>query len=301
MRAWSVAVSAIALSAGCAGSATPSPTTAAGAVQCPSGQSFDGRDCRPLGGGRDVLERGSRALAEFQAREAIEILEDARLGGPHARDEYASIFELLGIAYAYLDLEERAVDAFEMLLALMPGHAISYTLSPKATFLFERARERAAARGSPQVRVTWPRGTRVDEPLPLEIEVVSDPTSFLSRARLYSRREGETDYRHIDLELSAPGSYEQLVLPAVAPEAQDDEVVQLYLSGFDDRGNEVFRWEAPDRPAEVPLDYRPPAKWYRNGWVLAIGAAAAGTATGITVYALSREPSSTVGGSVISR
>jgi tetratricopeptide (TPR) repeat protein len=296
-----VCLLAAASAGACARTLPAAPTATSTAAQCAADEAFDGDVCRPLGAGRDDLERGARALAEFQAREAIETLERARLQGPHTREEYARIYENLGIAYAYLDREDRAIEAFEMLLALLPGHAISYTLSPKATFLFERARERAASTGAPQVRVTWPRGVKVDDPLPLEIEVVSDPQSFLQRARLHTRREGEEAYQHIDFELSAPGDYDELVLPPLAAGAQREQVVHLYLSGFDAGGNEVYRWESPERPAEVPLDYRPPVRWYRNGWILAIGAAAASTAAGVTVYAFTREPSATVGGSFTAR
>jgi hypothetical protein len=286
------------LVAGCAGAATGGAATSAAAVQCGPGQAFDGTGCRALGGDRANLDKGESDLAEFRAEEAASSLERARRGGPYAREDYARIFENLGIAYSYLGREEHALEAFDMLLTLMPGHAISYTLSPRATFLFERAREQAKQRPEPRVRVTWPRGVKVDEPLPIEVEVVDDPRTFLARARLFARREGESGYHHIDLDLGPPGSYQQILLPPVAPEATSDQLVQLYLSGFDPVGNEVFRWGSPDRPAEVGIDYRPPTRWYRNWWIWTIGAAVVGTATGVTVYAVTREPSPTLSGPV---
>src|SRR5688572_29310831 len=93
-----------------------------------------------------ALDQGAKALVDFRPEEAIVLLERAKTEGPYGYDDHAKLYEQLGIAYAYLDRSEDALAAFDMLLAIDPTRAISYTLSPKVTFLFEQARSKAGAR-----------------------------------------------------------------------------------------------------------------------------------------------------------
>src|SRR5262249_34771773 len=121
------------------------------------------------------LDKGAALLAEFRAEDAVTVLEKAKSEGPYSRAEYIRLFEQLGIAYAYLERGGDALAAFDTLLALDPGRAISYTLSPKVTFLFEQARSAAADRVPPTIDVRWPPGLSVSDPIPVDVEVVADP------------------------------------------------------------------------------------------------------------------------------
>src|SRR5688572_17213214 len=117
------------------------------------------------------LERGSQLLAEFRAEDAIVVLEAAKKAGPYSRADYIRLFEQLGIGYAYLDRGDDALAAFDMLLAIDPGRAISYTLSPKVTFLYEQARSAPEKRLPPTIDVRWPVGLTLSSPIPIDLEV----------------------------------------------------------------------------------------------------------------------------------
>src|SRR5262249_20539762 len=87
------------------------------------------------------LAEGSKALSDFRPAEALELLEKAKSEGPYDHEHCVQLHEQLAIAQAYLGKTEDSQHEFEMMLALEPGRSISYTLSPKVTFPFERARE----------------------------------------------------------------------------------------------------------------------------------------------------------------
>ena len=53
-----------------------------------------------------------------------------------------------------------------MLLALDPGHFLSYTLSPKATFVFEKVRNQT--RVAPAIDVSWEHGGKVGDAVPID-------------------------------------------------------------------------------------------------------------------------------------
>jgi tetratricopeptide (TPR) repeat protein len=243
------------------------------------------------------LAQGQAALAEYRVEEAAALLERAKGEGPYRLADHVQLYESLGVAYAYLGRRVEALEAFDMLLALDPGHAIGYTLSPKATFLFEEARKLAARRPPPAIELYWPRDLQVGDPIPIDLEVIADPKGLLRRAVLQVRRKGEASYGPRAVELVGPGRYQRLVLDPVAPIATASEAVQLYLVVTDERGNEVFQVADAAHPREIALAYQAAEPWYRRWWVWAtIGAVlAAGTAT--STYFLLREPPDRVGGS----
>jgi tetratricopeptide (TPR) repeat protein len=245
----------------------------------------------------ESLAQGQAALDEYRVEEAAALLERAKGEGPYLLPDHVQLYESLGVAYAYLGRRAEALEAFDMLLALDPGHAIGYTLSPKATFLFEEARKQAARRPPPAVELYWPRDLNVGDAIPIDLEVVADPKGLLRRAALLMRRKGEASYGARAVELAGPGRYQRVVLDPIAPTAAAPEVVQLYLVVTDERGNEVFRVADAARPREIALAYQAVEPWYRRWWVWAtIGAVlAAGTAT--STYFLLREPPDRVGGS----
>ena len=290
------ATAALLLATACASgpSAPPSPVSTA---RCGPAQGWDGSACRPLSADREKLDAAVRELVGFKAEEAAVLLEAARREGPYRHDDHVRLYEKLGVAYAYLDDEARALAAFDMVLALEPGHAISYTLSPKVTFLFEKARKNAQTLEPPLVRVSWPRELRVDEPIPFEVEVLADRKSFLRRARLHTKNERDgSGYRFVDFDLAAPGSYERVVIPAPAPESSQDEVVNVYLTAFDSTGNEVLLWGDASRPRDVTVRHEAESPWYAKWWVWGIAGGVAAVTTGAIVFAATREPPDQVDG-----
>ena len=186
-----------------------------------------------------------------------------------------------------------------MLLALDPSHFLSYTLSPKATFVFEKVRNDirngAGGRGVPALDVTWPRGQRVGDPVPLDLEVVADPRQFLRRASVFVRAHGDPDWRAADVILANPAD-RHVVLPPF--QATRPISLEVYLRAYDDRGNEVLTWADPAHPREIPLRYDPPTPWYRRTWFYAAVGGAVAATVGITVYELTLAPPDKITGNV---
>jgi tetratricopeptide (TPR) repeat protein len=239
-----------------------------------------------------TLARGKALLAAFQVEEALPLLERALAEGPHEHAELATIYEQLGIAYAYLEREQEALGAFDLLLDLEPGHLLSYELSPKATFLFERARRAGGA--APAVDLDWPDDGSVDEPLPIDVEVIADPRGFLRRGTLHLRRRGDHAWRALDLSLLPPGRRARARVPPLA--SGKPEVLELYLTVSDPAGNEVLLWADAARPRAIPLGWEPPPAWWERWWVWAIVGGVAVVGASVTVYAVTYDEPTDVGG-----
>jgi len=279
---------------GGAGARATGTTLPASRRPCADSEYWAGAACKPRGGGREVLARATVALAEFRVDDALALLERARNEGPYSHADYVKLYEQLGIAYAYLEREADATAAFEMLLGLDPGHLLSYTLSPKATFLFERVRRKVRAQTPPALQVTWPHGLSVSRPVPLDVEVIADPAGFLRRATLHLRTRGAAEYRLVDLRLPPPGAYKRMLVPA--PHTKRPDVLELYLTAYDERGNEVLVWPAQQRTREISLSYQAPTPWYRKWWIWAITGGVLAVGTGTVVYIAGRDLPDTVGG-----
>jgi hypothetical protein len=263
---------------------------------CATGTYWDGAACKPRGDGAAQIARGQEALAKQDVEQAKAPLDAADRGGPLDLESNITLWEQRGIAAAYLDDEKTATAAFDMLLALDPSHFLSYTLSPKATFVFEKVRNDIQLRGAPALDVNWPTGQKVGDPVPLDVEVIADPKRFLKRATVFVRTRGEPEWRAADVTLGTARNT-RITLPPVS--ATKPVSLELFLRAYDARGNEVHGWAHPMRPREIPLRYDPPAPWYRKWWVIGIAGTAVALGTGITVYALTIAPPDKVEGTAV--
>jgi hypothetical protein len=269
-------------------------TLAALRPACDAVAYWDGAACRSRGDGGAKVAEGKRALATLDVDVAKLALDAADRGGPLDHDANVTLWEQRGIAAAYVDDERTASAAFDMLLALDPSHFLSYTLSPKATFVFEKVRSESRQRGVPTLDVHWPHGQRVGEPVPIDLEVVADPKRFLRRATVFVRTRGEPGWRAADVALTAPER--RVVLPPIV--AGKPVSLELYVRAYDDRGNEVLAWADAERPREIPLRYDPPTPWYRRTWFYAAAGSVLAAGVGITVYELTIAPPERVTGRV---
>ncbi|HTR52075.1 MAG TPA: hypothetical protein VMJ10_15285 [Kofleriaceae bacterium] len=259
---------------------------------CGDGQMWTGRACQPKpGDAAKQLDTATKALVDLKVDEAKAALDAAEHGGPLDHAHAVALWEDRGLAAAYVDDEAGASAAFDMLLALDPGHALDYTLSPKATFVFDKVRKQAG-RVAPELDVTWTRDSKVGDPLPVDIEVVADPKKFFRRATLFVRERGETSWRAADLALSAKD--QRVVLPAI--DAKKNVSLELYAKAYDDHGNEVLVWADPARPREVPLRYIEPTPWYKQGWFIITASAVAIAIAGVTTYELTVSPPDKIDG-----
>jgi hypothetical protein len=278
------------LIAGCAHDAAPTGVTLRPA--CGDGQYWDGSACKQAGDAPAKLAAGKQALDELKVDEAKVALDAAEKAGPLDHEHHIALWEQRGIAAAYVDDDAGAQTAFDMLLALDPGHFLSYTLSPKATFVFEKVRARKD-RVAPELDVTWDHGHRVGEVVPLSIEVLNDPKQFLKRATLFVRTHGDAKWEATDVTLK-PGE-QRVVLPPV--EAKKSLSLDVYLRAYDDKGNEVLAWADRGRPREIPLRYDPPKPWYLKWWGLTAIGLAVTSIVGVTVYETTLAPPDKIMGS----
>jgi hypothetical protein len=278
---------AVALSA-CGGSQHSGSLELSLTAGCPA------NGCVAQGEGPKRLQASQKALSEFNLDVVKTELEAAQASGPLDHPSYVSLWEQKGIAAAYVEDEKTASDAFEMLLALDPRHLLSYTLSPKATFVFEKVR--AQDRTEPSIDVTWPRDLKVGSHVPIEIDVVADPRSFLTSAKLFVRERGGSDWKAADITISA-GRTTKITLPGIDKKAASS--LELYLQAFDSKGNTVLTWADPKRPREIPMRYEPPTPWTRKWWVWAIAGSVVAASTGAVVYAASVQGPDRVNGSVV--
>jgi hypothetical protein len=248
--------------------------------------------CKPRGSGAEEIATGKAALDKFDVDAAKAALDAGAAHGPLARDANITLWEQRGIAAAYNDDAPHAREAFDMLLALDPGHFLSYKISPKATFVFEEVRNQEAHR-VPELDVDWPRDDKVGQPVPLAVGVLADPKKLLDHAEVYVRTRGEKSWRAADLPLHA-GSDQQVVLPPVIATAPTS--LELYLRAYDAHGDEVLQWADAQHPREIALRYEPPQPWYRKWWVITIAAGAVAAATGVIVYEATLAPPDTING-----
>lgn len=258
--------------AGCAGQATTATTTLRPAVEHPN------------------TAAAARLAASTQAITALDLdaaraaLDAAAQTGPLDHDENVQLWEQRGIVAAYGDDVAGAKRAFDMLLALDPGHFLSYYISPKATFVFEALRNEKD-RTPPAIDVQWQRGGKVGDPVPLDLTVVADPKQFLRHATVFVRTRGEPAWRAADVALKGE---QRVVLPPVT--ATGPVSLELYVRAYDDHGNEVLTWADPARPREIPLRYDPPPPWWRSWWAITVASSVVALGTGITVYELTVSP-----------
>lgn len=232
-----------------------------------------------------VVEQGKAALAKQDVEAAQAAF--AQVAPPMDHATNVTLWEQRGIASAYVDDEPGAKAAFDRLLLLDPGHFLSYTLSPKATFVFERVRDQP--RTPPAVDVSWDHDARVGEPVPVTVEVVADPTKLLASGKLFVRVRGEQAWRTADVALNG-----RLALPPVI--ADKPASLELYLRAYDAQGNETLAWASPTAPREIALRYDPPTPWWRRPWVIAVAGTVLAAAVGITVYELELAPPDEISG-----
>ncbi|MCU0665091.1 MAG: hypothetical protein MUC50_22550 [Myxococcota bacterium] len=244
-----------------------------------------------------LLDQAAEELSAFEADKALSTLAQARANGAFLHREHLRYFELLGVANIYLEQKPGALSAFDMLLALDPGYAISYTLSPKVTFVFEEARQAASERARPEVHLSWQSGLKLDMPIRISIQVLADPKAFLASGVLYARLAGDKPFEPHSLMLPKQGETAIFTVPAIAPRMAKDETLELFLVASDRNGDEVLVVAGPSSPYRLSLAYVKPEPWYRKWWVWSIGALVVAAGTGIIVGVATYDEPTKVSGS----
>lgn len=275
----------------------PSPAPAlptATAVPAPVAAGDDAR-LKAKRGDPKLLNDAATALADFDAERAVTLLEEAKTSGGWSWADHARLYEQLGVAYAYLEQPGPTAAAFDMLLAIDPARAISYTLSPKVTFLFEKARKASLEARAPAIHVSWRTDLKVTEEVPIDVEIVDDPRGFFARGVLGWRLKGSPRYETRSFAMPAAGQRHTELLPPAGSTKR--ESLEIYVAVLDPAGSEVLLWSSPARPREVVLDYDPPTPWYGKWWVWTIAGVAVAAGATAAAVAVTSEPGPTVSGS----
>lgn len=213
-----------------------------------------------------LLQKGIAQLQDLEVEKSIATLENVQ--GPLTLEQSTQLYENLGLACAYAEQGEKAEQAFASLLRIAPGHTLDYSISPKATFIFEKVRQRMLREPGLRLETTLPSATPYDSQLTIEINTLHNPDGFLSSLRLCHRvKEKGGKYSCQDVELSPNSMRNQFVLPPFdRPDtsANEETTLQYALSGFDKKGNEVYRGPSKARPGELSLGLEPQVPWYEN-------------------------------------
>ncbi len=233
-----------------------------------------------------ALDEGLQALEDLDLFAAEQKLTEALSAGPYQLEQVVSLYAALGIARAYLEDEQGALDAFSRLLAIDPGHSLAYTTSPKATFLFERVRKESKARRAAELRIDPPAVVPFGQPVTIAVERPADPTGLFRRAEVLFRLKGEDTFRALPVALPPVGGASAVELGTFQEtDGVTDEsgqlglIVEVAVVAYDEHGWEVFHRPTPDRPLEVPVGFDAPGPWYTRWWVWALGGAATAVVT----------------------
>jgi len=253
------------------------------------------------------LERGIKLLADNDIPAAVVVLSGVR--GPLALENVVRLDENLGVALAYAGKSAEAEQRFGHLLAVEPGHVLPYSISPKATFVFEKVRREMAQRRATEVTLETPASAPFDREIALTLSCRANALDLVASWRVcYRVKGGAADYECLVRPALPTGETTSVLLPAVPASAavqtdaaSRDEapaVLQVALAGFDGPGNEVFRNPSRAQPREIPIGIAAPGPWYSNGWLWAavgVVAVATGAGIGVAIWALQPTTAHVVG------
>ncbi len=248
---------------------------------------------------RPEIARAQEQIENGAFEEAVKTLESGLNAPDVTDDQLVELYRLLGLTALYLGDEERASEAYEMLLQARPDYELPRSASPKIRTLYARLKEDIKNR---RVRPV----TLQVEPLPdatggepLEVEARILDLALGARAKLFYRRAGAQAYSSVDFvrDRSNRERY-RATLPAYElPEAPSAYQVEYYfevadaaqrrLAGRGDAFNPLVFQVAAERKAVAAPDERP---WFKSPWLwVTVGAVAVAGTAGAVVYATSEE------------
>jgi hypothetical protein len=76
--------------------------------------------------------------------------------------------------------------------------------------------------------------------------------------------------------------------------SEQDRTIEIYLSLFDQRGNELLRWGSEKYPREVQLLFDPGDPWYESWWVWTLVGGAVAAGAGVGVFFATQSPSDNI-------
>src|SRR5687768_3767938 len=130
------------------------------------------------------LDRADRLMASLDFKQAMEAYESAVTAGNAPRSALVRAFAGLAQAASFVGQQDRAVWAFERLLALEPGWLPPAGSSPRIADTFERARRFWVGRDPPRLSVEVPASAIAAAPLYVQARMTSDPLTWVAGYRL---------------------------------------------------------------------------------------------------------------------
>jgi hypothetical protein len=253
------------------------------------------------------LERGIQLLAGNDIPAAVVVLSGVR--GPLALEDVVRLDENLGVALAYAGKSAEAERRFGHLLAVEPGHVLPYSISPKATFVFEKVRREMAQRRATEALLETPAAAPFDREIALALTCRANALDLVASWQVCHRVKGSSaDYQCVNRPGLPIGETATVTLPAVPASAAVEPaatapdkapaVLQVALAGLDAQGNEVFRNPSRAQPREIPIGIAVPGPWYGNVWLWAavgVVAIAAASGTAVAIWALQPATARVVG------
>lgn len=233
------------------------------------------------------IEDARRAVEDLDYEKAAGILEKLRQSSTLKYEENIELHELLGISYAASNQTDAARKVFDRLVNMSPDHMLSYTLSPKVTFVFERAKKAARRKGLPRLQLNWPNGLEVSSPVTIDLLVLSDPLKFFWGGYVIGRY---SDGRVSRVPFSVENRSAKATILPRTPEPREPQRLDFLVVMSDASENEVFRLGSAKAPNRIDLNYVPPTAWYRKWYWWAAGAAVVASAVGTAAYLSAREP-----------
>lgn len=257
---------------------------------------------RPAGNAE--LERGIQLLSEHEVKRAVEVLQ--QVTGPLRLADAVRHAENLGIGLAYSGRVDEAKRVFKRLLAIAPGHVMPYTVSPKATFVFEEARTEMAKLRATEVKVLAPQAIPFAEKIEVSSLCTANALDLMQSWELCFRIKGQgKDYICQPAAPSAEENTAKHLLPAIpataATDSEQQVILQLAVLGYDSDGNEVYQGPSKSRPQEVVVGVEVPGPWYSNYWLwgAVAASAAAAVAGGVALYFVLRPNTVSISGELV--
>lgn len=242
---------------------------------------------------QNTLDDGIMALEQQDYEQAQALLEQSLTQGPYSYEQVLSLYRALGIARAFAGDEEGARRAFRQMLAVDTTLILSYTISPKATFLFEKVRQEMVQVKAAQIEVETEPVVRLGQPIPVTLKTKADPFLLLANVELLYRVKGEAQYKR--LRLKAPKKPVVVLLEPVPEDVllADAEgalgtILELAVVGYNQDGWEVYRGPTPTKPAQVAVGFDNTGPWYSQWWIWGLVGAgvAALTTAAVSTYIL---------------
>ncbi len=237
--------------------------------------------------GNEAIDKGIALYDDLEFEQAIVVLGEALEQSDLSTEELTEGYRHLALAHLALGQDEKAKEAFRMLLVANPRYELSRTTSQKARDLFDEVKRSLPP---PPEEVKPVRLTQTVSPLapkkqtPVSISViVVDPDKRHQRVVVYHRIKGQKKYSRIVAMHTAQGRYAATISGAfVEPPA-----LEYYVAAVDADGNDLAVEGSAQRPLTLTVEKKEKAaapiyaRWWFWG---AIGAVAA---TSVAIIALS--------------